>query len=369
MNNNEQDKFDIEDIIGFDALYESMQKCKKGVVWKSSVASYYLNGIESTARLERELKEGTYKPRPPKAFEITRPKRRTAVSIAFRDRVYQRSLNDNAIYPAMVRGFIYDNHACQKGRGTDSARNRLGCFLQRAWRRWGNTYYVLQIDVKSYYPSMRHDVAKDALKQRLHPEAYRRAAEVLDGQYAGDIGYNPGSQMVQICGISVLNGLDHYIKERLHVREYIRYMDDMILLSDDPGQLQAWLLDIEERLGRMGFSIHPQKTRVYPISEGIPFLGFRHHISSTGKLYRLIDPQNVKMERKRLFRMVALAKKGEMSRQKVQACYQAWKAHAQKGSTFRMLQRMDAYYKSLWRCNDGGTVQKNQDQRGRTATV
>ena len=215
---------------------------------------------------------------------------------------------------------------------------------------------------------MRHDVAKDALKQRLHPVAYRRAAEVLDGQYAGDIGYNPGSQMVQICGISVLNGLDHYIKERLHVREYIRYMDDMILLLDDPKKLKEHQMVIEASLGTLGFEVHPDKTKIYRVRKGIQFLGFRYHISKTGKVYRLMDPENVRMERKKLVRMVHNAKHGKMTRAKVDACYMSWKAHAAKGDTYKLLQRMDDFYKNLWRDEDGSKVQEGAGEcRGAAA--
>ena len=114
-----------EDVIGYDALYESMCRCQKGVIWKDSVAHFVLNSPEEITKLERELKEGTYRPRKPKMFTITSPKPREISSIPFRDRVYQRSLNDNILYPTMTRSFIYDNRACQKGKGTDRARARL----------------------------------------------------------------------------------------------------------------------------------------------------------------------------------------------------------------------------------------------------
>ena len=92
-----------ESVIGFDALFESMLKCKKGVIWKGSTASFYLNGIEKCLKLEKELKEGTYKSGKPVTFTITHPKKREIVSIRFRDRVYQRSLNDNYIYPEVEK--------------------------------------------------------------------------------------------------------------------------------------------------------------------------------------------------------------------------------------------------------------------------
>ena len=118
-------------VIGYDALYDSMMKCIKGVLWKDSVASFYLRAGENISRLERELKNGTYKAKPMKHFMVTSPKPREIASVAFRDRVYQRSLNDNVVYPVMTRSFIYDNYACQKGKGTDAARNRLKEFLRK----------------------------------------------------------------------------------------------------------------------------------------------------------------------------------------------------------------------------------------------
>ena len=140
----------ITDAISFERLYESMLKCKKGVMWKDSVASYRLNAIERTDSLNRDLIQGTYKAKQPVRFKITSPKPREIASIAFRDRVYQRSLNDNIVYPIMSNSFIYDNFACQKGKGTDSARNRLKLFLRKYYRKHGNIGYVAQFDIKGY---------------------------------------------------------------------------------------------------------------------------------------------------------------------------------------------------------------------------
>lgn len=102
---------DEESVIGFDALYASMMKTKRGVLWKDSVAAYYHRGVERTDRLCNELHNGKYRPSPPKHFVITSPKRREIASIAYRDRVYQRSINDNVVYPVMTNGFIFDNFA------------------------------------------------------------------------------------------------------------------------------------------------------------------------------------------------------------------------------------------------------------------
>jgi RNA-directed DNA polymerase len=139
---------DEEKVIGFEALYTSMLKCRRGVMWKDSTAHFVLNGIEECLRLERQLKDGSYKPRPSKKVHITHPKPREAISIAFRDRVYQRSLNDNEIYPAMNRSFIYANMSCQKGKGPDKARKLLEKYLKRAYRLYGTDFHAAQFDIK-----------------------------------------------------------------------------------------------------------------------------------------------------------------------------------------------------------------------------
>ncbi len=193
---------DEEEIIGFEALYESMGKCQKGVLWKDSVAHFVLNGIEEILKLENQLKNG------------------------------------------------------------------------------------------------------------------------------GDVGYNPGSQMVQLAGISVLNPLDHYIKEELGIESYTRYMDDFLLIHPDREYLEYCRMQIESMLKKDGFSLNKKKTRIYPISEGIKFLGFIFKLTGTGKVLRLIDPNNVKRERRKLRRAVAKAKRGEITREKVDQMFGSWKAHA-----------------------------------------
>ena len=351
--------YNPESVIGFDALYDSMMKCKKGVAWKDSVAAFYHRGIERTARLSDELHCGTYKASPAKHFTIQYPKPREIASVAFRDRVYQRSLNDNVVYPVMTRSFIYDNYACQKGKGTDAARERMKQFLREHYRKHGAAGYVAQFDVHGYYPSMRHDVAEAIFQKRLPPWAFERVREILRGQYEGDRGYNPGSQLVQIAGISILDPLDHYIKERLRVHLYIRYMDDLILIHHDRAFLERCCEEIKGQLKAIGFEVNEKKTRLYPLREGIRFLGFTFHLTDTGKVLMQINPKRVKAQRKKLYRLVQKAKQGAVPRENVDMAYAAWRNHASKGNSYHLLQRMDQYYLDLWKGDLSDESQQN----------
>ena len=338
-----------EEIVGFEALYDSLQKCKKGVRWKDSVAHYHLNALEEVIKLERDLHEGRYKPRLPKEFTVYSPKQREILSIAFRDRVYQRSLNDNAIYPQMSRSFIRDNCACQAGKGTDYCRDRLEVFLHRYFINHGADGYVFQVDIKGYYPNMSHSVVEQTFHRKLDPETYERTVDILRGQYKGDTGYNPGSQMVQIAGISVLDPVDHFAKEQLRCKYYLRYMDDILFISPDRVYLEDCKRRMEELLHEMGFEYNQKKTRIYRLSEGIEFLGFTFRLTDSGKVLRLISAKNVKMQRKKLVRLVALCKSGKYPKSIADDSYRCWRAHAAKGNTWKLLARMDKFYQDLWR--------------------
>ena len=338
----------FDESLEFEALYESMWKCKRGKMWKASVAGFVCHGIERTLQLEKELKTGTYLPRKPHTFQLTYPKLRPCSSTHIRDRIVQRSLNDNVIYPAMTRGFIWDNMACQKGKGTTLAMDRLDVFLHRYFINNGsNTGFVLQADVHGYYRNMRHVDARSCFRRRLDEKTVDASMKWLQRQYPTDIGYEPGSQMVQILGISLLDPMDHAAKEKVRAKLYERYMDDFFIISNDYGFLEQCRDLFSEQLALLGMELHPDKTRIYPLKDGIPFLGFSFRLTETGKVIRIISPKNVKHERKKLLKMANMVKKGEMTKEKFFSCYGAWKAHALKGNSYKLLQRMDQYVKSL----------------------
>lgn len=334
--------------IDFEALYASMRKCRKGVSWKPSVKSFVLNDLENVLRMEEKLKNGTWKNGTPKPILITYPKKREGLSIPFRDRVYQRSLNDNVLYPAVARSLIVDNCACQVGKGTDYAIDRWKEHMRRFYCKHGLDGWLLQTDIHGYYPSMQHESVRRMFGCYVGGETLNRVCGVLDDQYTGETGYNPGSQMVQIAGIGLLNPLDHYIKERLRMKHYQRYQDDSLTIHHDRDALERELKAIQERLGWLGLTLNEKKTHIQPISEPFDYLGFTWRMTETGKIIMVVKSETVKHERRKLRRLVKLAKQGKRSRAKVDECYAAWKSYISRGNAYKVIARMDAYYKSLW---------------------
>lgn len=337
---------EFDAVASFAALSNSTMKCIKGVSWKDTPAHYFLNNIEENLVLEKQLQSGKYKQKKPKKFTVYYPKERDIVSVHFRDRVFQRSLNDNVLYPKISRGFIYDNMACQKGKGPDLARERLKCFLQRYYRKHGTAGYVLKCDIKGYYPNMSHKVVKDCFHKVIDGWTYKQAVCVLDGQYDSEIGFNPGSQMIQIAGIGILNALDHFIKEELRIEYYIRYMDDFILIHEDREVLESAKEVIRRMVEDLGLELN-SKTQVFPLKQGIMFLKWHFILTGTGKVIRKLSRKNVTRETRKLKKLAEHIKAGKIPEEYLYMSFQSWRANAQRGNTHFAVRKMERLYNDL----------------------
>lgn len=178
-----------DEVISFGELYKGLLKSKRGVIWKDSVAGYYIHGLKNTYRLRKDLLNKTYRLSQYQMFYITEPKLREIIATRIRDRQFQRSLCDNILYPETTKHFIRDNCACQKGRGIDDALNRLEKHLRRYFvEQHGCEGWVLKCDVKKYFPSIEHEVAYRVLKKYISDtQAYVAVCEIVESFCFSDI--------------------------------------------------------------------------------------------------------------------------------------------------------------------------------------
>ena len=321
-----------EEVCSFDNLYQSMKKCKNNIMWKDSTQGYYKNGLVNIHELRKSLLNGSYKIDKYTSFKVYEPKERNILATRFKDRVFQRSLCDNYVYKEITKSFIYDNCACQIGKGTEFARKRMYAHMQKFYRKHGINGYVLKLDLKNYFGSTLHSVAKSAVKKRIKDEwACNEVFRVIDS-YEGDRGMGLGSQLTQLIQLAVLDDLDHYIKEQLHVKHYIRYMDDMILIHHDKDFLKYCLSIIEKKLTEINLSLNKKKTQIYPLKQGVNFLGFKFKMTETGKVKMTVFKKNIFNEKRKLRKLVGRYKKGYMSKKQLDDCFQSYIAHISNGS-------------------------------------
>lgn len=315
-----------------------MLKCRRNVLWKDSVAGFVMNASINCYKLSEELLNDSYEISRYSVFTIKEPKERVIVSTRFRDRVFQRSLCDNYLTEAVSKSFIYDNCACQVGKGTQFARNRLKHHLSAFYAEFGTGGYALKCDIKSYFGSTRHDVAKAAIRKRVEDDwAVSMVEDIIDSFNHGadpDVGIGLGSQVSQLIQLAVLDDLDHFIKEQLKIKHYVRYMDDFILMHPDKKYLKYCLKRVEIELEKIGLRLSAKKTHVFPITQSIHFLGFAFRLTETGKVSVSLIHDKVARYRRKLKRLIERSRNGRMTKQDVEASVQCWQAHASYGDRY-----------------------------------
>ena len=337
---------DYEKATDFGTLYRGFRKSKRNVMWKDSVASYSVDALKNTLKLKREIENGTYRLSPYQRFMVHEPKTREIVATRFRDRQFQRALCDTSVYEQMTKGFIYDNCACQIGKGVDFALNRLETHLHRYYRKHGNAGWVLKCDIRHYFPDTPHDTAKAAVRKRIRDDRiYREIAEIIDS-FGGDRGIGLGSQVSQLIELAVLDGIDHYIKERLRIRHYIRYMDDMILIHEDRKVLENALGEIRRMVEALGLEMN-KKTQIFPLRQGIIFLKWRYILTESGKVIRKIGRRSTARERRRIKKLAGKVISGEYPEERMWLSFQSWRANAQRGNARQAIRSMERLYEKL----------------------
>lgn len=336
----------VDDAVTFKELYKGLKKSCCNVRWKDSVTGYEANGLKNTYLLRQSLLDGTYKISGYQRFKVHEPKEREIVATRLKDRQFQRSLCDNVLYPQITRSFIRDNCACQRGKGVDDALDRLTVHLRRYYFKHGPNGWALKCDIRHYFAETPHDVAKAAIRKRLTDQRAAYYTDSIIDSFGGDKGIGLGSQVSQITELAVLDDLDHYIKERLRIKHYLRYMDDFILIHEDKSVLLAALAEIEKRLSALGMTLN-KKTQILPLKNGVLWLKWRFVLTDTGKVIRKICMKSVVRERRKLRKMAKLAVAGRIPVAAITESFITWKAHAQRGNCRKIVADMQKLYDKL----------------------
>ncbi|MEG1515967.1 MAG: hypothetical protein RSD95_13855 [Clostridia bacterium] len=160
-------------------------------------------------------------------------------------------------------------------------------------------------------------------------------------------GIGLGSQVSQLVELATLDGLDHYIKERLGARYHIRYMDDIDIICDDRERIGQWRQAIEAYMAGIGFEAN-EKSGIRPIKDGVRFLQWHFSLTDTGKVIRRVSPRNLKRERRRLRKFKERLEAGETTMTAIDDHFQSWRANLERGNTYGEVVKMAQYYKALF---------------------
>lgn len=332
-----------EQIYAWDNLCLAYQNASRGKRGRNATASFESLLADNLLELQQELVEKTYQPGKYNSFYIHEPKKRLISAAPFRDRVVHHALC-NLTVPYFEHLFIPDSYANRKGKGTHRALNRCTHFSQRF-------KYVLQCDVKQFFPSIDHSILYEVLLNMLPDQSVMWLVErilesgrgVLSEEYSmvffpGDDlfsanrprGLPIGNLTSQWWANCYLNPFDQFIKRELGCKAYLRYVDDFLLFNNSKRELFRWRERIIKRLAKLRLTLHEEQAYPKPVREGIPFLGF------------IIFPDHKRLKarkgytfRRKLRHLVKTA-----LNEKTKSSLQGWINHVRYGDTYGLRNSM-----------------------------
>ncbi len=302
----------FEEVSSFENLFQSYRLSRKSKRFRKYVLSFDFNLENNLVGLQKELFGGLYEHGEYRTFTIYDPKKRKIQAAPFGDRIIHRCLYSK-INPLFESQFIRDSYACRAGFGPQKAIKRAEYFWQKCSERKGHReVYVLKCDVQKYFASIDHLILKDIVfRTVLCPQTRELVNKIIDSGGLGNnrvTGLPIGNLTSQLFANVYLNELDWFVKKNLKESFYIRYMDDFVILSKDKKRLGAVKKEIQRFLKKeLRLFLHPQKSQVYKLNQGLDFLGYRLFLYK--RKLRAISYKRMKRKRRAYVRSVAVGKK------------------------------------------------------------
>lgn len=256
--------------------YHKARKCKR---YRPDVLEFEANREDNLFHAIEVLKDGTYQPGEYRVFKVWEPKERIIMALPFFDRVIQHMIV-NFIEPIFEKRFLFHSYACRKGKGVHEASKTLSKWLYELEVVQGKKIYAIKGDIHHYFQSVSHDILKAEIRRYISDKALLKILDrIIDhnGIFPPGVGIPVGNLTSQLFANVYLNKLDQFVKHELKVKYYVRYMDDFIILSEDPAELRHLLAIIEEFLSReLRLELNP-KTTILAAKNGINFVGYIHY--------------------------------------------------------------------------------------------
>ena len=328
-------------IISFENIYLAAKKALKGKRWKPSVMDFAFHLERHVLEIQKDLVAKRFDFGAYNEFEIFEPKRRLISAAPLRDRVIHHALC-NVIEPVFDPVFV-SSYANRKHYGTHRA-------LKAFSGMYYSTRYVLKCDIKKYFPSIDHEILKTLIRKKIGCAEtlslidriidHSNPQEAVNDYYTGDSLFTPferkrgipiGNLTSQFFANIYLNPLDHFMKETLRCKKYVRYVDDFMICHDSRDQLEEWRKEIENFLETFRVRIHPIKSQITSTMHGVNFLGFRF-LPTTVR----VRNENKRRGLKRLNMQIKEVAGGIMKKDHLKESLNSWFAHLAFGNTIQL---------------------------------
>jgi len=314
-------------------LILAYKKARKGKTKKKYVIEFEKNIRENLLQLRKELLEQTYKPKRLVNFILRDPKTRKISKSDFRDRIVHHALV-RLIEPIFDKTFIYDSCANRIGKGNLFALNRFNKFKRKITNNLHKEAFCLKADIRHYFEEVDLDILLNIIKKKISDKNTIWLIKIIlsNPSKISRKGMPLGNLTSQFFANVYLNELDYFIKHKLRVKFYIRYVDDFVVLHNSKMQLEIWKITIDKFLREeLKLELHPDKSKVVSLSRGVDFVGFRNFY-----YFRFLRIRSI---RRMLFKIYKYKNK-EISREKILDILQGWDTYAKWTNSYKLKKKL-----------------------------
>ena len=264
----------FDEKLTFIKMYEAYKRAAKGKRTKSEVILFEMDLANNLLSILKDIYNDTYRLGAYRKFTIYEPKKREILALPFRDRVVHQWYVEEFIKPIFLKRFIVDTYACIPERGVHLAINKLLSYMKLKYKHNPN-FYILKCDISKFFYNIDKKILFNIVSRRVKDEKFLTFTKRLIFDGTGKVKIPIGNYTSQFFANIYLNELDHFVKEVVRAKYYVRYMDDFILVLDNKEECKNVLSKIKFFVETKLHLKLNTKTNYFKNSQGVTFCGYR----------------------------------------------------------------------------------------------
>ena len=258
----------------YEKLLEAHLDARKGKGSRKEIILFNLKQEDYIKYLLEKLENKTYKHGGYTVFYVTEPKLRKIEKSKYMDRIVHRWLVDNILKPYFIPRFIQTTYACIEGRGMHKACLDMQKMMKHCKRIWNN-YYILKMDIAKYFDNIDKKILLNILEKRIKDKDVMWLINEILYANKREKGLEIGNYTSQMFANIYLNEYDWYVKRKLHIKYFSRYMDDSIILVKTKQEAIQALEKIKRFLKENLHLELNSKTQIFKSSQGVNYCGYK----------------------------------------------------------------------------------------------
>ena len=269
--------FDIfEKIVDWDNIIESYNNTQKSPPkYKESAIKFAQDDIANLRELKEEIIAQEYYPKPYNKFYVYEPKMRTIYSPSYRDKIVQHMVY-RILREIYEPSFIHDSFSCIRGRGNQRAVDKLQKYMNKGNWYFNYNSYIVKADIQKFFPSINREILKQILRKKIKCIKTLDLCDNIIDSSPPDKGLPLGNLTSQLFANVFLNELDQFVKHNLKEKFYIRYSDDIFIVTESKKRGKFLNEELKQfASNHLDLVISEEKSFVRKTEKGIDSLGFK----------------------------------------------------------------------------------------------